>query len=94
MNCPPEWVPGSKWQRDHRGSLERIFVALRRECLQTFEIDQGLHATISIEQFANFVEVHDNRTDGESGLQQKGIGVRERVKAWPPARTPSHANSK
>lgn len=55
MNAPPKWNPGSPWQSEYRDMIERVFVALRRECIQS-----GNQFNIVIDDFAIFMENQSN----------------------------------
>ena len=52
---PAEWTADDEWIEAHRDSIERAFVALRRECLQTAALDPTFCVRLRIRDFANFV---------------------------------------
>ena len=65
MNAPPDkwqWTK-STWTTAHRENIERIFVALRRECLQVEANDESFQVQISIDDLADFLQ---KRAAGET----------------------------
>ena len=65
MNAPPPvWnVHSSEWTKENRDSIERVFVALRRECLQLEALDETFKIRFSIEDVGKFLEKQYSHRD-------------------------------
>ena len=54
----PPWTPQSAWQRMHSDEIERIYVALRRELLQTRGLCDTFRVHVTLEELAILLEAH------------------------------------
>tara|TARA_B110000046_G_C12760563_1_gene300686 strand:- start:418 stop:609 length:192 start_codon:yes stop_codon:yes gene_type:complete len=52
------WTPQSTWQRLHSDEIERIYVALRRELLQTRGLCDTFRVHVTLEELATLLEAH------------------------------------
>jgi hypothetical protein len=65
MNAPPDkwqWTK-STWTTLHREHIERIFITLRRECLQVEANDESFQVQVIIDDLAGFLQ---KRAAGET----------------------------
>ena len=56
LASPPPWTPQGEWQWLHKDEIERIYVALRRELMQTRGLCDTFRVHVTLEELATFLE--------------------------------------
>ena len=87
MNAPPSsWdCSSSEWSKCNKDGIERVFVALRRECTQLESIDPSFRIRFSTEDVAKFLE--------EKSVHQFRRGECEDIPVYKKKRTKTHIHT-